>query len=287
MDSIELHDEAAFGLTLGGGGARGAAHVGVLLEMERHGLRPTVLTGTSIGGALAVLYSAGLSIDAMTDFLDELRITNVYTLPYRYATVTANDKLEKLLVKTIGRPTFADLKIPVAIVATDLVSRSPIILQEGDVISAVLATTALPGILPYVERCGRILVDGGVSNNVPINVAKLLGVNHVLAIDINTTAPFGAVPPIKGSFVEMGIASAMRSSTVQLLLTVLDIFFAQQATQSYDPTCDFLLQPKLGTIGILDFHRLQEGIEIGRAAFLAHAPQIKRWLNQIRPISKG
>ncbi|RMD48211.1 MAG: patatin, partial [Candidatus Thermofonsia bacterium] len=170
------------GLALGGGGARGSAHIGVLIELEQLGIRPDLIVGTSIGGMLGALYAAGLTTDELTLFFTKLNLSQLYTLPGSTAALTGTVKIESLLEKTIGRPSFDQLKYPLAVVTCDLVSRKVVVLDEGDVITAVLSTIAIPLLFPPVEKNGMALVDGGLMNNTPFDIALARGAAHTIAV---------------------------------------------------------------------------------------------------------
>ncbi|KAA3664748.1 MAG: hypothetical protein DWQ04_04155 [Chloroflexi bacterium] len=267
-----------FGLTLGGGGARGAAHIGVIAELEQVGVYPDLITGTSIGGMIGALLAAGFNAEQLAEFFEKLSIAGMYSLPGTLPAFSNNNKIEKLLQEMIGGITFADLNIPLAIVATDVVQRKPVILDEGDLITAVLATIALPLVLPPVERDGHTLVDGGIMNNVPFDVARARGANFVLAIDLTNTAPYGTTTqnvPTTGNVLERVLNITQRNRTWQMLSTVVDIVTAQSLnTRMAISQPEILLQPDLGTIGILDFHRWEEGVEVGKTAVLPHLDEI-------------
>jgi NTE family protein len=267
-----------FGLTLGGGGARGAAHVGVLMELERVGLKPDLVTGTSIGGLVGALIAAGISSKELTKLFERMSLTQIYALPGSTGAVIGNSKIENLLEEMIGRITFAQLKVPLAVVATDLVTRQEVILDEGDVIEAILATIALPLVFPTVERNGRTLVDGGLLNNVPFDVAQAQGAEYVLAVDLTKTAPFGTeARPSKPTtgVLERFLTLTQKNRNWQIISTVTDIVTAQSLTARLAHTQpDLLLQPDLNTIGLFDFHRWQEAVEVGRTAVLPHIDTI-------------
>ncbi|RMG96261.1 MAG: hypothetical protein D6706_10585 [Chloroflexi bacterium] len=258
------------GLALGGGGARGAAHIGVLRELERLGVRPSLITGTSIGGLIGALVAAGLGIDEVTAVFQKLNIAQMYALPGSAPALSGNTKVEKLLEETLGRITFADLKIPLAVVTTDLVSRKEVILDEGDVITAVLATIAIPLLLPPVEHNGMVLVDGGVLNNTPFDIARARGATFVIAVDLTNTAPYGTqddnTPPPTG-VVGRALAMTQRRPTWQILSTVTDIITAKSLNARLAISQpEILLRPQMGTIGLFDFHRWEEGIAAGETA---------------------
>jgi len=258
------------GLALGGGGARGAAHVGVLMELEAHGIRPHLITGTSIGGLVGALYAAGLSTADLAHFFAELNLTHLYGLPGGAPAFAGNNKIEKLLEQTLGRITFADLQIPLAVVTVDLVSRKTVILDEGDLITAVLATIALPIVLPPIEWEGMALVDGGLLNNVPFDIARARGATYVIAVALERTTPYGApveLPPLEGGVLERALALTQRRRTWQILSVVADIITGSSLHMRLAISQpDLLLQPHMGTIGLFDFHRWQAALEKGRAA---------------------
>ncbi len=266
------------GLALGGGGARGAAHIGVLMELERLGIRPFLITGTSIGGLVGALFAAGLTTAEMTAFFQEFNISKFYTLPGSAPALTKSSKIEQFLEETLGRPTFADLNLPLAVVTTDLVTRKEVILDEGDVITAVLATMAIPILFPPVEMGKMVLADGGILNNTPFSIARARGATYVIAVDLSNTAPFGSpdepAPPPTG-VVARALALTQKRRTWQIMSTVTDIITAQTLNKHLAVSRpELLLQPHMGSIGLFDFHRLHDGIEAGRTAVLEVEKQL-------------
>lgn len=178
------------GLALGGGGARGLAHIGVLKALERAGIPVHVLAGTSMGGLIAALYAAGrpaAEIEAETLRLGKLnQLLNLVDLGLPRRAFLSGDKLYAFLQEKLGpQLTFAQLRRPLALTAVDLISGKEIILREGSVAEAVRATISLPGMLEPVERSGQLLVDGGVLNNVPADQARALGAEIVIAVNVS------------------------------------------------------------------------------------------------------
>ncbi|MDX1615447.1 MAG: patatin-like phospholipase family protein [Candidatus Promineifilaceae bacterium] len=258
-----------FGLALGGGGARGAAHIGILAKLEQLGLRPDLVTGTSIGGLVGALIAAGLNAAEITTVFREMRFGKLYSLPGRKPALTDHNRLEDLLEQAIGRPTFDELQLPLAVMATDLVTRELLALHEGDVISAVLATTAFPVILPPVQREGRTLIDGGVLNNTPFDVAREMGADYVLAVDLAKSAPYGTpIPYPPGSnIIERFLIRRQREPIYQAVSTMADILTWENVrVRVAEEPPDLLLRPAVGTVGLFDFHRLEAGIAAGREA---------------------
>lgn len=258
------------GMAFGGGGARGAAHVGVWSELSRLGMKPRLITGTSVGGMVGAMVAAGLDAQEMGEVLGQLSPSHMYTLPGGAPSFSGNSKMEKLLEESLGRITFADLQLPLAVLTVDLISRKAVIIDEGDLVSAILATTALPMLLPPVEREGLLLIDGGVLNNLPFDVARARGATCVIAVDLTNTAPFGTPsepsPPFTGLLARV-VNMTRRRPTFHVLSTVVDIVTLQSINMrlAVSPP-ELLLRPRLGTIGLLDFHRWEEGIEAGRTA---------------------
>lgn len=258
------------GLALGGGGARGAAHIGVLMELERLGIRPNLITGTSIGGLVGALYAAGLTCDDLVDCFRRISIGSMYSFAASLPALTGVTKLEQLLESYIGRPKFSELGIPLSVVTSDLVARKEVILDEGDVITAVLATIAIPILFPPVERDGMVLTDGGFLNNTPFNIARARGATYVIAVDLSNSAPFGTPDkpaPTPTGVLGRALALTQRRKTWQIMSVVADIITAQTLQKHLAISRpELLLQPLMGSIGLFDFHRLDEGIEAGRTA---------------------
>ena len=178
------------GLALGGGGARGLAHIGVLKALERANIPVDVLAGTSMGGLIAAFYAAGHSaaeIEAETLQLGKLsQLLNLVDLGLPRRAFLSGDKLYAFIREKLGpRLTFANLRRLLALTAVDLISGKEIILRDGQVAEAVRATIALPGMLEPVERGGQLLVDGGVLNNVPADLARALGAGVVIAVNVS------------------------------------------------------------------------------------------------------
>lgn len=257
-------------MALGGGGARGAAHIGVLMELERLGIRPNLITGTSIGGFIGALYASGLTCNDLSDCFRRINLSSMYSFAASLPALTGVSKIEQLLESFIGRPKFAELGIPLSVVTSDLVSRKEVILDEGDVIKAILATIAIPIIFPPVEIDGFVLADGGILNNTPFSIARARGATYVIAVDLSNTAPFGTPDkpaPTPTGVLGRALAITQRRKTWQIMSVVADIITAQTLQKHLAISRpEILLRPHMGSIGLFDFHRLEEGIEAGRTA---------------------
>jgi NTE family protein len=177
------------GLALSGGGARGLAHIGVLKVLEREGISIDCLAGSSMGGIIGAAYAAGTTVAGLEKEarrmarLREL-VKLVDPLPPRRG-LLAGKRLRAYLSRFVDPSlTFRDLRLPLALTAVDLLSGEEIHLDQGPVIDALLATCAFPGVLPPVPSNGHWLVDGGLLNNLPVDVVRDLGAEVVIASNV-------------------------------------------------------------------------------------------------------
>ncbi|HOL18457.1 MAG TPA: patatin-like phospholipase family protein, partial [Bacillota bacterium] len=173
------------GLALSGGVARGIAHIGVLKYLEEQHIKLSCLAGTSAGSIIAGLYCAGIPLDDIEKIALSFSWKDLFklTLP-RYGLVDST-LLEKLIKSYIGDINFSELKIPLLINAVDLLKGEEVILDSGLVAVAIRASCAIPGIFTPVKTNGRLLVDGGVLDNVPARLLKEKGMDMVVAVDVN------------------------------------------------------------------------------------------------------
>jgi NTE family protein len=180
------------GLALGGGGARGLAHVGVLRVLEQAGIPIDCIAGTSVGSLVGAAWAAGMRSEQLTEIALGFRWRNIARFVWPRQGFISFDKLERYIIGIAGDLTFADLEIPYAAVAADLATDEAVVLQEGRIAPAVHASCSVPGIVTPVEVDGRPLVDGGVANNLPISVARDLGAEVVIAVGL--AGPSGIRP---------------------------------------------------------------------------------------------
>jgi Predicted esterase of the alpha-beta hydrolase superfamily len=206
------------GLALGGGGARGLAHIGVLKVLERENIPIDLITGTSMGAIIGAVYALKKDISAiekitekyskisefnidlsfsekerkdkpfflkkMSDFLKKGYIINL-ELTRKY--INDGEGLRKVIEELVNNKTFEDTQIPFAVVAADLVKGEKVIIRRGKLFDALLASASIPGMFPPVTLDKKILVDGGIVDVVPIETAKSLGANFVIAISVSQT----------------------------------------------------------------------------------------------------
>ncbi len=263
------------GLTLSGGGSRGLAHVGVLKVLEREGIPIHCLSGSSMGGIIAAAYACGISIDKleheaihMGDMRELARLIDLRP-PRRglLASESVRDYLAQLIPKGI---TFDELNIPTALKSVDLYSGTEFNFTQGLVLDAVMATSAFPGIFPPFEFEGKYLVDGGVLNNLPVDLLKPLGANRTVAV--NVSPPFdGAVTNPPPSVAKLPNFAFDIYLTVLLMTRTL----TQRRLEQRPP--DLLIEPAIPlTYGLFSgFTQPYEVIEIGEKAAEQALPQIQ------------
>ena len=172
------------GLALGGGVARGLAHIGVLSVLERTGVTIDCVAGTSAGSIMGAAYCAGLGLERIREEAARLRWHHIASLVWPSRGLFSFDKLERWAVNKLGDITFADLKIPFAAVATDMRTGEPVVLCKGRVAPAVRASCSFPGLVTPIELEGRLLCDGFVSDILPVSAVRAMGADYVIGVDI-------------------------------------------------------------------------------------------------------
>lgn len=175
------------GLALSSGGARGSAHIGVLRVLEENGIVPDVIAGTSMGAYVGAAYAAGVSLDELenewrTTSLARTVRTMLPTVPW--SGWTSGAEIVRTLRRTLGARTFRDLERPFAAVATDLESGTPYAITDGSLVDAVRASLSVPGLFTPVWLNDRLLIDGGVSDPLPVGIVRDLGADVVIAVDV-------------------------------------------------------------------------------------------------------
>ena len=291
---LRIADRPTIGLALGGGGARGFAHIGVLRTLLAHGIEPDIIVGTSIGAVVGGCHAAG-RLDVIEDWARSLTKRGI--LSYLDISLTGGGligggKLAARLEEKLGNTPIEALPIRFATITTEVGTGHEIWLTRGRLVDAMRASYALPGIFPPVALDGRWLVDGALVNPVPVSAARVLGARLVIAINLNTdifgrsmimagqsaeaapelapTAPsglraiFGAEHLLKRQFV----GGPRRPSIPTVMVDAFNIMQDRitRARLAGDPP-DVTINPRLGQVGWFDFHRAQEAIEAGvRAA---------------------
>ena len=253
------------GLALGGGAAKGFAHVGVIAVLEEAGLRPDYVVGTSAGSLVAALYASGKSsaeLQKTAMSMEEAAITD-WMLPLVGRGVFRGDALGRFVNESVGGRLIEDMRIPLGVVATDLGSGQAVLFQRGDTGTAVRASSAVPAVFVPVKINGRDYVDGGLVAPVPVRYARQMGAELVIAVDIST-APEDS--PTK--------------DTLQILLQTFSIM-GKSINQHELREADIVVRPSLVGLKSADFSARQRAIDAGRAAMLAALPALRARLQTI------
>jgi NTE family protein len=177
------------GVALGGGAVRGAAHIGVLDVLDRAGLAPSIVTGTSAGALVGALYAAGTTPDEISKLARTLQWARLIRPTRKRHALFGTTLLATFLDGALGGRDFEELKVPFAAVACELTTGRKVVMRDGRVSTAVLASSAIPGIFPPVDRDGQMLVDGGLVDLVPAGVAREMGADIVVGVDVSGPLP--------------------------------------------------------------------------------------------------
>jgi NTE family protein len=306
-DAVEPRRPAAsaprLGLALGGGSARGWAHIGVIRALERAGIHPGVVAGCSIGAVVGACYAAG-KLDALEDFarsLTKRRVVGLLDLRLSGASLIGGDRLRRRLVADLEARRIEDLPVRFAAVATELGPGHEVWLSRGPLIEAVQASYALPGIFPPVPLDGRLLMDGTLVNPVPVALARAMGADLVVCVNLGceSGARGNVIEPAAADPVERAVVGAVEArrrwslfgmrrrrrprdpvpAAPGIARVMFDAFNITQdrisrARLERDPP-DLSIGPDLAGMGLFEFHRAAEGIALGEAAARAALPRLR------------
>lgn len=246
------------GLALGGGAARGFAHIGVIQVLEEQGIRPDLVVGTSAGSLVAALYASGKSgveMGSLAQSMDESGLTD-WSFPARG--LIRGEALARYVRAQTGGLTIEQMKLPLGIVATDLADGQPILFQRGDAGLAVRASSAVPAVFQPVRIGAREYVDGGLVSPVPVRFARQMGAELVIAVDIST--------PPDGN----GTGDALR-----MLLQTFAIM-GRSINRLELKEADVVVRPALTGMSSADFTARLKAIHAGRGAALTALPQLRQ-----------
>ncbi len=286
--------EPVLGLALGGGGMRGWAHVGVLSVLEERGLRPDLVVGSSAGALIGAYYAKGLPVPEMVRLMRGQRTASLFGLRLDGAALLDTDDLRDLLVEQLGDVQIEDLELPFAVVATELASGKEVVIDRGPVVDAILASSAMPGIFAPVRRGDRLLVDGGICNNVPTSVLVSRGARYTIAVRLHRDEErFDGVPSspersVSNSLWADRLAKTIRRdpslpSGFEVISRVMELTVAKlerYRLQAYPP--DVLIRPEVGHVRTLAFSEEREDIyEAGREAALAGGDLLDRLAGRV------
>ena len=252
------------GLALGGGAARGFAHVGVIQALEEAGIRPELVAGTSAGSLVAALYASGKNsaqLKKIADSMEEAEITD-WMIPILNRGALRGEALARYVNTQVSGQTIEGMKIPLGIVATDLQSGEAMLFRRGSTGTAVRASSAVPGVFQPVKVGSREYVDGGLVSPVPVKQAREMGANCVIAVDISTDPE-----------------SNPAGDTFQILMQTFTIM--GKSINSFGlKDANLVVRPSLLGVKSADFTARRRSIEAGYSAMHKLIPRLRELLLQ-------
>ena len=269
------------GCALGGGAARGLSHIGVLKVLERYGLAPQVIAGTSIGALVGALYAGGLTasdIEKVALEVDWRRMARLVDVTFPLSGLLQGKRIKSLVRSVLGDQDFSDLKYPFACVATDIASGEEIVLTSGSVVDAVRASISIPGIFMPVTLNGRYMVDGGLVNEVPVRTCRDLGAEYVVGVNV-IPDPSSMVASLEHRRTARRVRSEMATAGIEKrrllkqrgpnlvkVLTQSLIIPGYRLAMENLSEADLSISPAVGAIGFFQFDKAQEAIALGEEA---------------------
>ena len=247
------------GLALGGGAARGFAHIGVIQVLEEAGIKPDLVVGTSAGSLVAAIYASGKTgaqLQTVAETMEEAALTD-WILPFVSRGMLRGEALARYVSSQVGGKTIESFPMPLGIVATDLHSGQGVLFMRGDTATAVRASSAVPAVFQPVKIGTREYVDGGLVSPVPVRYARQMGAEVVIAVDISATPESN---PALGTL-------DILLQTFAIMSRSINTFELKEA--------DVAVRPALSGVSSADFASKRKSIEAGRAAMLAALPQLR------------
>jgi NTE family protein len=245
------------GLALGGGFARGIAHIGVLRVLEQANIPIDYLAGTSVGALIAAAYAGGATLETMQRMGEATRFKDFAEWTVSWQGFASDTRLQHYLHRMTPVRSFHELRIPLTVVATDLMSGEPVYFTDGEIGPALCASCAYPGLFRPVERDGRLLVDGFLAAPVPVKAVRKMGADFVIAVNLSSMAkdhrPTNLFEIVSQSF------------------SVL-LYYGQAVWQ---PLADLVIEPDVACFDWDDFPKTAELVTAGERATLAALPQIR------------
>ena len=251
----------AIGVALGGGFARGIAHVGALKVLEQEGIPISIVAGTSVGALIGAAYCSGVTLQELEDMAASIRFSNFARWTLSRCGFASNDRMISFLTRILKVKTFEELRIPLGVTATDFNTGEGVVFHSGSIIDPVRASCAYPGMFLPVQIGGRYMVDGMLSHPVPTRPLREMGADRVLAVHLRGTWANGGAP--RHLFDVIGQSFAI----------------AQDAMSSvWRQAADLVIEPDVAGFAYDDFKRAKDLIRVGEAAMRNAMPEVRKWL---------
>jgi NTE family protein len=251
------------GLALGGGFARGFAHLGVLQVLEQNQIPISHIAGTSVGSILGAAYASGAPLSRIIATCRTLRFRDIARWRVSRLGLASNNRLGDLIERVFESRQFEELRIPLAVVATDLTTGEPVVFTQGHLVDAIRASCAFPGLFEPVEIGTRCLADGGLVAPVPTRAARDLGATSVVGISVGMQDGHRGAPTNIFQVVSRAVSAAQKHQ--------LEI---------WERHADIVLRPDVQSLAWDDFDRAEEAIEAGAVAARRALPRVQKLLGQ-------
>jgi NTE family protein len=251
----------AIGIALGGGFARGIAHVGVLKVLEQEGIPVRVVAGTSVGALIGAAYCSGVTVDELHEMAHNVRFTTFARWTLSRCGFASNDRMISFLTRFLKVKTFEELRIPLGVTATDFNTGEGVVFHSGSIIDPVRASCAYPGMFLPVQMRGRYLVDGMLSHPVPTQPLREMGAERVLAVHLKGTWANGGPP--RHLFDVIGQSFAIAQDAMSTV---------------WRQAADLVIEPDVAGFAYDDFKRADDLVRVGEVAMKSALPEVRKWL---------
>jgi NTE family protein len=253
--------QPVIGVALGGGFARGIAHIGVLRAFERNGIPVDRIAGISAGAIVAGAYASGTGVEELADIALRMKLSDFGNISLSRLAFATTGRMEKFLGRILKCHRFEEMKTPACAVATDLAAGEPVVFRgRGDVITPIRSSCAYPGLFRPVEYEGRYLIDGAFSMEMPVAPLRLMGATRIIAVQLAGKLP----PPASNIF-------ALVNSCFRILRARSDAIWRRD--------CDLVIEPDADSAEWNSFDCARNLMAAGERAGLAALPKIREWLS--------
>jgi NTE family protein len=259
---------SSIGLALGGGFARGVAHIGVLKVLEEEKIPINFIAGTSVGALIAAVYASGVGPAEMAEFAAQVRFRDFARWTVSRLGFASNDRMTGMLERCLKVKTFEELRVPLAVIATDFVTGDPVVFRSGELIGPVRASCAYPGIFLPVNLNGRTLVDGMLAYSVPTTPLRRMGAERVLAIYLKSHWVTSGRP--RSVFDVIGQCFSIAQTKMSSL---------------WQADADVIMEPDVQGFAYDAFDRAPSLVRAGEEAARRALPRIRQWLQQPAAVS--
>jgi len=268
------------GLALGGGAGLGWAHIGAFRVLEESGIKIEAVAGTSIGAIVGACIAAG-NVDDLEDLARDITLKDMLMMgefSFQKGSILGAGKIEKEMRRHFGVRTIESLDIPFAAIAADLYNGERVVMDSGDVVTAIRASSAVPGVLPPVETNRMLLIDGGVVDPVPVGVARELGADFIIGVDLQGDYSGRVKGMGFDPLQEKPKSAAFKTARAGLFIALSTLGRVRSEAEQ----ADIVIQPKIGHIELANFTKAKELIALGAQAMDEVLPEIEVRLEEFQ-----